>query len=249
MDQIIQKTVCIFHILFFNHILELLHSYSFTFSKNSKIFDSVVGDGFEGLLIGGTYVSNEKVIFPPRAIGGGSSYIELPASVMEPYKLISIELWATLPLISNSSELMTIFYYGSSSSSVRCSHSQVQGDIICSVCTNPSTCSSMTSMTSYSLTSIHMVVQLDSISGSMTLFVNSILQCSSYFSSSLPNPTASNFKFLIGAAPTNVNELSFVGSMDEFRVWAGAIPSSTLASHYTNGPTFKNIGKSSFFFL
>lgn len=195
------------------------------------------------MLIGGSYILDEQVYFPRQSNGLGDSYIRLPPSAMESYKIVTIELWATVPLVSGSADLMTLFYFGSPSSSVRCSHSQIEGQIMCAVCSNPSTCTSMLSTSSYSFATIHLVATFDSISGSMSLSVNSVLQSSVTFTSSLPDPGGSNFNFLLGASPSNVNELLFVGSIDEFRVWAGSMTTSTITSRYENGPTPGNIGK------
>lgn len=163
---------------------------------------------------------------------------------MKFYNVITMELWATLPAISNSAESVTLYYFGRSSLSIRCSHSQSQGMILCSYCTNPSSCSSMTSMDSFSSTLVHLVAIFDTTSALMTLYVNSRVQCSASFGYTLPDPTDSNFQFLIGASPSNLNELSFTGSIDEFRIWAGPLPSATITANYENGPTASNIGMS-----
>ena len=173
-----------------------------------------------------------------------SSHISLPSDAIGGFKVITVELWADLPSISSTNDVLSLFYFGEpSSTSARCSHSQSQGKIVCSVCTNPSSCSAMTSFNSYSSTSIHLVITFDSISGSVGLYVNSVWQCSLSFGSSLPDSGSSDFKFLIGTSPSSTNELSFVGSVDEFRVWAGPIPSSTITSHFENGPTSDNVGE------
>lgn len=112
----------------------------------------------------------------------------------------------------------------------------MNGIITCSVCYNHDSCSSMSSLIPYFFGPVHLVATFDSILGSMSLYINSISQSSTSFPFSLPNGGSSDFIFLIGSS-IEKNEESFEGSFDEFRIWVGIIPSSTITSHYENGPT------------
>jgi hypothetical protein len=188
-------------------------------------------------------VSGGQAFFANQAEGLDGQYISLPFAVTGGYKVITIELWANLSSVSGDDDLTSLFYFGqASTSSIRCSQRQSEGKIVCTVCSDPSSCSTLTSSSSYSSTSIHLVATFDSLLGSMSLSVNSLQQGSSTFATTLPDSGASNFQFFIGASPPDFNELSFLGSFDEFRVWAGTIPSSTITSHFENGPTPHEIG-------
>jgi hypothetical protein len=218
----------------------LLHSYTFS---SSKISDSVVGDASEGFLNGGATVSGGQAHFTNQDDGLAGSYISLPFAVTGVYKVITIELWANLSAVSGDDDLTTLFFFGqASTSSVRCSVKQSDGKIACRVCSIPASCSTLTSSISFSSTSVHLVATFDALSGSMSLSVNSLQQGSSAFSSQLPDSGASDFEFYLGASPSTFNELSFLGSLDEFRVWAGSIPAFTITSHFENGPTPHDTG-------
>lgn len=146
-------------------------------------------------------------------------------------------MWVDLSPISNTPTSRSIFYFGQpTQSSIRCIHNQTSGQILCLNCYNHQSCTSMSSLTNYNSGSIHIVANFNSILGSMSLFINSVAQYSSYLPYSLPNGDASDFVFLIGSSIVNTEE-SFQGSFDEFRIWSGLLSSLTISSHYENGPT------------
>jgi hypothetical protein len=216
-------------------VVELLHCYTFT---SSKVSDSVVGELYEGSLVGGVTISDGKAHFANNA------YIIFPVGVglTGTYKVITIEMWADLPSILGTATFTSLFIVGESSAFLYCAHIQSQGEISCSFCTSPTTCSTMTSVDSYSSTSIHLVATFDSISGSMSLYVNSVWQCSGSFGASLPDSFSSSFNFAIGGTLPHPSAKPFLGSVDEFRVWAGPLPQSMITSHFENGPTPQDIG-------
>ena len=204
-----------------------MHCYTFT---SSVISDSIAGEGYEGSIHQGVTIKNGKAYF------SNDSYVSLPPGVTGSYKVITIEMWADLPSILGTAESAPLFLLGNSSSFLFCTHSQLEGKINCSFCISPSICSTMTSIDSYSSISIHLVATFDWISGSMTLFLNSLWQCSTSLRFLLPDSLSPSFKFLIGGPVTPSHTRPFLGSVDEFRVWAGPLPPSTITSHFENGP-------------
>lgn len=217
----------------------LLHSYTFT--NPLKVSDSIQGDSFEGKIQGGVSLSQGKAFFNNQGTHTNKTFISLPSNPISQFKVITIELWADLASIShNSSSSRSLFYFGQPSQlSIRCSHNQSSGTISCFGCSNSNSCTSMSSLTSYNSGPVHLVAVFNSITGAMSLYINSISQSTASLPpqfSSLPKGDAPDFLFLIGSSVVK-NEESFQGSLDEFRIWAGVVTSSSVTSHYQNGPT------------
>ena len=205
----------------------MLHRYSF---NNGTASDSVGGSAYAGSLIAGAKVTNNQANFTKSG-----AYVNLPSGLFGNYTAVSAEAWVTTGVNTGYAR---IFHFGASGNSDANS---------LTVCRNNTPGSSAyyfslmwvdasngfhTLLTGVSFDfkkNVHVVMTVSGGSYAR-LYINGVLQGSSPVVVS-PLPPATVFHIGSGL-PYN----SLVGSVNEFRIWAGVLSAPDIAARYSQGP-------------
>jgi len=202
----------------------IIHQYLFNAPSNSAVDN--MGKTTNGTLVGGAYISGGSVY-----LTSSSAYVQLPAGLLiniwAAYSSFSIECWTTTDLISAYSSL---FYFGQYQYTVGLGVNQnkVTGKPYVGFW-NPSKNKAQGSVLSTPFggqVDLHVVLTVAS-DGSFLLYLNGV----SAF-------TKSSFK--ISPVPYDVygylGFTNFVGSIDEFNMWAGVLTPAQVLARYKTGP-------------
>ena len=203
----------------------LLHRYSF---NDGTARDSVGGAAWGGTLVGGPTVTGGQVAF------GGGSRLNLPSGVFGNYTAMSVEAWVTTGA-SNPGWGSAIFQWGAggdSSNSILVGNSGT-GFVYFTWCRAVTCCScndQVTTIPFNSQTNMHVVVTV-ARGDYARLYINGALAATTPVVVD-PLPPATVFRAGInmeGTAPLS-------GSLDELRIWGGALSASDVAMRYSQGP-------------
>ena len=209
---------------------ELLHRYSF---NDGTAIDSVGGSAYAGSLIAGATVTGNQATFATNG-----PYVSLPSGVFGAYTAVSVEAWVTTGVNSNWTR---IFQFGASSTSnsnsmtvCRCNDAATcsLGNIEFSWRRSDGTTSSYsTSIAFNGQTNLHLVMTVTE-GHYARLYINGLLAGMIRVVVS-PLPPAN--VFYVGNSLATGNQL--IGSVDEIRLWGGALSAAEVASHYSQGPS------------
>ena len=202
----------------------MLHRYSF---NDGTAGDScaTAGSALAGTIVGSATVSGGVLNVPSQG-----PYVSLPAGTFGSYTSISIELWATPG--SSLGGWARIFQLGSSVSNT--------GSLVLDRNSNTgkvymeyfpaSTSIPVTTTVDFNGQYLHVAIVL-AVGAKPILYVNGVSQgVAEYTMTAMLTP---NY-FRVGGSLDGGN--SFQGTINEFRIWAGALSAAAIASHYQQGP-------------
>ena len=202
----------------------LLHRYSF---NDGTASDSVGGSAYAGSLMAGATVTNNQASFTTSG-----PYVNLPSGLSAGYMALSVEAWVTTGVNTGWTR---IYQFGTSAASNTNSFgifrqngpnsfALMWQDVF-------STWNTFTSSVQFdSQTNVHVVVTAYAF-GYASLYINGILQ------GSIPvvsNPIPMSTIFYIGKSFDST--AGFIGSVNEFRIWGGALSATDIATRYSQGP-------------
>lgn len=196
---------------------ELLHRYSFNTGDAS---DSNGGSAWNGLTSDVSFVGNSAVI-------GSNGYISLPGGCFESSTTVSLEMWVSTDPVTAGSYCQRLLAFGEPFNS----HNTLLG-----ACDETATyvhiegkddAVSFTNL--YGQTGQHIVL-VASNAAELKIYVNGNLTAVS----ADVYPLSSDSTFIIGAALDTTQPLR--GSIDEFRIWKGALSQQLIRDNFLAGP-------------
>ena len=175
----------------------------------------------------GATVTNNQATF---ATSG--PYVNLPSGLFGSYKAVSVEAWVTTGVNSNYAR---IFEFGTSSSSDRNAIivAKANGFFWMGSHDSAGVESSFTIPSAVlfdSQTDLHLVVTLSAGDYARYYVNGTLLGIASAVVSSIPPPDV----FYIGKSLSL--EPGLIGSVNEFRIWGGALSATDIATRYSHGP-------------
>ena len=204
----------------------LLHRYSFNEGTAS---DSVGGSAYAGSLMAGATVTNNQANFTTSG-----PYVNLPSGLFGNYTAMSVEAWVTTG-VNSASQTCRLFQFGASGTSNTNSlnvRRNSNNNIVLEWVTYSGSSKACTSLLNFdSQTSMHVVMTV-SAGDYARLYINGVLQGTTpAVVDSLPPPDV----FYFGKAfETAIAGL--IGSVNEFRIWGGALSAIDIATRYSQGP-------------
>jgi hypothetical protein len=203
----------------------LTHRYSF--EKDAK--DSVGHS--DGALLGSARVSNGQI----HLDGQRGTYVNLPGGLIAEYPAVTFEFWASL---GTNRSWARVFDQGSTNGVngqhdlYFCPHSQRDFRL---TIMDPQPRERVVTIAGNldNSTNLHVACVLDPGSGFMGIYTNGVLAGSRTDLSSLKS-VDTNYFFLGRSLFASDPPLN--GSIDEFRIYNGALNAAAVAASYTNGP-------------
>ena len=198
----------------------MAHRYSF---NDGTAVDNVGGAAFSATLMGSPGVVGGKV-----ALQSSGQFVSLPATNLAGVTALSIEMWVdtganvdSAPLIAWGDSLSNLnsWIVASRSAAAVSAVWRLSGAPVCGPVSSTHAFDGQTGM--------HVVLTV--AAGSLKLYVNGMLAGSSSCAGSALPPV--NY-FYSGSSPAG----TLVGSVNEFRVWTGALSAVDVAAHYSQGP-------------
>ena len=202
----------------------LLHQYSF---NDGTARDLVGGSAFAGTLMAGATVTGNQATF---ATSG--PYVNLPSGLFGSYMAVTVEAWVTTGV---NTGWPRIFQFGASVTLSQANSFTVYRESSTnkfSLCWRDSTATqyAYSDVAFNSQSNFHVVMTI-SIGDYARLYINGVLQTTTAaVVSSIPPPTV----FYIGKSFKA--DTGLVGSVNEFRIWGGALSATDIATRYSQGP-------------
>ena len=201
----------------------LTHQYTF---NDGTATDLIGGSNWNGILGTGTQISGGSL----RLTGASTSFMKIPANALSGSNVVTIETWVT----SNSnSGWCTVFQWGASQSTkvnsaflLRSTNNKIALQIY------PTNVASVTILSNFNFDSqvnAH-IVAIFVPGSSVTLFVNNNYFMTSWSAASIPPSTAFYLGYSFDQQPM------FVGAINEFRIYNGALTDSQVFENYVKGP-------------
>jgi hypothetical protein len=204
----------------------LAHRYSFDKDANDSVGQA------HGLLQGAAAISDGQV----HLDGTGGTYVNLPGGLIHGYDAVTFEFWATLGTNRNWAR---VFDQGSTNGNKGqfdlyfCPHSGAKDFRLTIMDPQPKERVVTIPGNLDNQANLHVACVLDSRSGFMGIYTNGALAGSRTGLTSLASVDTNCFflgrSLFAGDAPLN-------GSIDEFRIYKGALSATAIAASYTNGP-------------
>lgn len=203
----------------------LAHRYSFT----ADATDSV--GGANGTISGTAHVAAGKVVLD----GVTNSYVSLPGGLVSGMADVTIETWFTYPLTNITDSRVWDFgdsnwtnyagYIANPDTRFRWNFGTAQASVIMTGASGAS----------YGTNDVHAVWVLSSANRTAKLYIDGLWK----ETFTLPGPmnAFSNAMFFLGkAVTTNAPPGNFIGAIDEFRIWNGALDQFQVAANHAAGP-------------
>ena len=199
----------------------LLHRYSF---NDGTASDSVGGTAYAGSLMAGATVTNNQANFT-----SSGQYVNLPSGLFGSYTAVSVEAWVTTG--ANSNIYPRIFQFGASGTSNTNSIVVFKSVYVCATWFSASLNSFYGSSVLFDgQTNVHLVMTI-SAGSNAKLYINGLLQGSiPAIVTTIPPPST----FYLGKSFDGATGL--IGSVNEFRIWGGALSAADIATRYSQGP-------------
>jgi hypothetical protein len=222
----------------------LMHRYSF---NDGTASDSVGGASWAGSIGSAASISGGQLQLPGGV--GTNSFMQVPAGILgsPAPAVVTIELWVTTANSGNDGFFFTrIFQFGdhivssNTGSLLFAKNVNNGGFVLVSVDLNAymySTPYLGISKTFMGQTNLHVAIVLYN-GGYGYVYFNGVLNATTATSGFyLPDGSSGEINYIgystDGASP------GFAGSVNEFRVWNGALSPSTIAAHFSTGPDQK----------
>lgn len=209
----------------------LTHRYSFNDATNSTtVADSVGGSSWNGTLNGTATLDGSQLV-----LDGNGSYLLLPAGIISGYSALSIETWASFGANGNWVRLWDFGDQnasGAGNSSIYFTPHNNAGGL------------QMTIFNPGGSTDVALSTNLDNVSNIQIVGVYTDQHMDLYFNGALvgqnlsvnpPVTTDVDVNSFIGKSMFNADPY-LTGSVDEFRIYEGALSAAEVASHYAAGP-------------
>jgi hypothetical protein len=207
----------------------LTHRYSFASDANDSVGTA------HGTLLGAAKVADRQV----HLNGTRGTYVNLPGGLIAGYPAVTFEFWASFGTNRN---WVRVFDQGSTNGNngqydlYFCPRSGSRDFRLTVMDPQPSERIVKLPGNLDNQTNLHVACVLDPASGFMGIYTNGALASSRNDLKSLSS-VHTNYFFLgkslfAGDAPLN-------GSIDEFRIYNGALSAAAVATSYTNGPEAK----------
>ena len=205
----------------------LIHRYSF---NDLAVMDSVGGSAFSGSLLPGAALANGHVSF-----GSSQAYVMLPRNLFGTSAAgVSIELWVTTT--PTEAYYAKIFQIGGSASypyydSVALGRDANTGRIVLEYWALSGDYAAGESIQFNAMSNMHCVVVLP-LHGFPQLYLNGALAVT--LQTTLQALPSQNFAYL-GQTTWSGGNMGLQGSIDEFRVWQGALSASDIHLNFLAG--------------
>jgi hypothetical protein len=212
-------------------LLVLAHRYSF---NDGTPADSVGGDAWTALLANNATIKDGKVVLDktgPYLVG---SHVKLSPTIMVGLPSVSLEVWADIN--NQNTGWCKILQFGdpiNNCKSIHCFRHRDTGNVCCTTC-SASAYNDICSNTKFNGTKLHLVFSLDPTRKMIQMFTNGRPINLRYTTVGVPLLSSTDVAFLAAAPVTSDNTM--LGSIDEFRVWAGVFDEATTLAHYERGP-------------
>lgn len=208
----------------------LAHRYSFT----SDASDSVGGPAWNGTLPNGGVFANGQLTLA----SSGSQYVQLPAGILSNYTAVTIETWVTFP----DQLPVNCFFYGfgntdSGGSGEDYIFCAPQGGRIAITGSDPGYIGEQNASGAGDLsyqTNLHLVAVYDPPAGYLALYTNGFLAAMDD-AVTLPMSSATDTLNYIGRSLYDADPYPDL-SVDEFRIYNGAMQSNEIAAAQILGP-------------
>lgn len=236
----------------------LVHRYSFSETGGTTTADSVGGAAWDGTVSGGT-LGGGKVTLAGGAPGYGGDYVQLPAGVVSNMNAITIEAWADFSSATNY-PYEPLFFFGDQDpislngmnyigmQAYRADgtagalfgkgdpgYNDEQDALVSLLSTTVVGTNTVTNVNYLGNISVAMV--FNPLAGYVSFYTNGVL--------AVNNPNAFNpLAQTLGADPLNylgaplysLTDPNFDGSIDEFRIYNGALTAGQIAANNALGP-------------
>ncbi|MGA2175983.1 MAG: alpha-L-arabinofuranosidase C-terminal domain-containing protein [Verrucomicrobiota bacterium] len=213
----------------------LVHRYSFSdFPGSNTVADSVGGSAWNGTLPnGGTFGSGQLTL-----ASASQQYVQLPAGILSNYTAVTIEAWVTFP----DQLPVNCFFYGfgntdGSGNGENYIFCAPQGGRIAVTAADPGYTGEQNATGAGDLsynTNLHFVAVYDPPAGFLALYTNGALAAINT-AVSVPLSAVSPLLNYIGRSLYNVDPYPDI-SLDEFRIYSGALDSAEIAATQALGP-------------
>ena len=184
------------------------------------------GSAYAGSLIAGATVTNNQANFTTSGL-----YVNLPSGLFGSYAAVSVEAWVTTGFNTGNARIFQ-FGVGSGTSNNNCvgvSRFTVTGSYrIWWVDANNDISAETTQVLFDSKTNVHVVLTV-SAGDFARLYINSVLVGST---PAVVDPLPPPSFFYIGMGSSS----PLIGSVNEFRIWGGALSATDIATRYSQGP-------------
>jgi len=214
----------------------LLHRYSFDDAAGS----STVTDTADVSAWGGTQKNGAVVdtvgLGNGKAAFTGAGYLRLPDNIMESSTAVTMEMWLTVN--SGNAGNNRLFQFGATNAnpnSIILHQNGYNGPLYSTMFLASKLEVASTTLFNSLTANSHVVAVYDPVvSATFKIHVNGAQVASDIMSSAL-SVAMGNYNYV--GTNTNGDTLRLYGVMDEFRVWRGALSASTIAEHYSWGPS------------
>jgi Concanavalin A-like lectin/glucanases superfamily len=207
----------------------LVHRYSFA----NDASDSVGAQN--GMLFGNALISGGQAVFD----GDGNSYVELPQHMISTYDSVTLEAWATFDVNAVWCRLYDFGHYGADGTGAGrpyvflCPHTGGgAASIVLSDGTEAGLTFSPTALDG--LNNLQVVVVYDPPSNTESVYTNGVLAGSATLSGKIL-AGVDDLKCWLGRS-MYAGDNGLTGSIDEFRIYAGAFTAAQISADYAAGP-------------
>jgi hypothetical protein len=199
--------------------------------------DSVGGELWTGTIIGNATFESGQISFSGGANSMVGSYLQIGRPQMYSVNVVTIEMWVSLS--KTNSKYARIFQIGSpttTSPNVQCIRSDISGKICCrnaATSSDPLMCSAIP----FNGTTAHIMLVADGGFGTISLYVNGTLALSWLTWTSIKGSGVAEYGSFFGQPylASDVNPTTR-GSIDEIRIWSGALTAEDALINYQLGP-------------
>ncbi|HEV2208889.1 MAG TPA: LamG-like jellyroll fold domain-containing protein [Verrucomicrobiae bacterium] len=204
----------------------LTHRYSFT----SDASDSI--GGANGTLMGSATISGGQVVLD----GSGGTYVDLPGDIINiaTNQSVTIEAWVTFGDVPGWSRLFDFGAAGGSTEFYMAPAGPGNGGEHRSISENFAGGQTIDWQGAWTNLSVHVTCVLDPPTGTLAFYKNGVLEYARYDASAPLSLVATNLavlgESLVAADPY------MPGSIDEFRIYSGALTAPEIAVSDLNGP-------------
>jgi len=211
----------------------LVHRYSFGETSGTNIADSIGGPAWTGTLPrGGTFGGGQLAL-----AAANSQYVQLPAGILSNYTAVSIDAWASFGTLPSA---CFFFGFGNISGSsgeqyIFCQPVSGRIAITPSNYTGEQNTAPNPSGSWSGLANLHVAAVFDPPGGYLALYTNGVLAA---INSAVTIPfTSVNDVYSYLGRSLYSGDSYFNVSLDEFRIYNGALSSSEIAAAQVLGPT------------
>ncbi len=221
----------------FEPLAVLTHRYSFTTDAS----DSIGGAG--GTLFGVSSITNGQLVLTN---GTGADYLQLPAGVITNDASVTIEAWASFGTLSTWANLYDFGVQDSGGLGAYDIHLGVHDNVPQTISGISDTDNANVHAQNIALgagsqldnqTNVHVVVVYNSPAGYEAIYINGNLRGANT-AITIPLSSVRDVRNVIGA--DNWPDPGMIGSVDEFRIYNGALTSQQIAVTQLSGPNNTN---------